>query len=90
MWEQGEDNLGLWSVFEKHDQNRNPAENLKIMGPAEAPVPRLKNEFRYQFLIKAANRKALNELLQQIRAFAIQRKWGATALVIDVDPLTLM
>jgi primosomal protein N' (replication factor Y) len=65
-------------------------ENLKIMGPAEAPVPRLKNEFRYQFLIKAANRKALNELLQQIRGFAIQRKWGATALVIDVDPLTLM
>jgi primosomal protein N' (replication factor Y) len=65
-------------------------ENLKIMGPAEAPVPRLKNEFRYQFLIKAANRKALNELLQQIRAFGIQRKWGATALVIDVDPLTLM
>jgi len=65
-------------------------ENLKIMGPAEAPVPRLKNEFRYQFLIKAANRKALNGLLQQIRAFALQRKWGATALVIDVDPLTLM
>jgi primosomal protein N' (replication factor Y) len=65
-------------------------ENLKIMGPAEAPVPRLKNEFRYQFLIKAANRKALNQLLQQVRAFAMQRKWGATALVIDVDPLTLM
>ena len=65
-------------------------ENLKIMGPAEAPMPRLKNEFRYQFLIKAANRKSLNELLQQIRAFATQRKWGATALVIDVDPLTLM
>ncbi len=65
-------------------------ENLKIMGPAEAPVPRLKNEFRYQFLIKAANRKALNQLLQQIRVFAMQRKWGATALVIDVDPLTLM
>jgi len=65
-------------------------QDLKIMGPAEAPVPRLKNEFRYQFLIKAANRKALNELLHQIRVFAIQRKWGATALVIDVDPLTLM
>jgi len=65
-------------------------ENLKIMGPAEAPVPRLKNEFRYQFLIKAASRRALNRLLQDIRAFAMQRKWGATALVIDVDPLTLM
>jgi len=67
-----------------------PPEKLKIMGPAEAPVPRLKNEYRYQFLVKAASRKVLNELLQSIRAFALEHKWGATALVIDVDPLTLM
>ncbi len=67
-----------------------PPEKLRVMGPAEAPVPRLKNEYRYQFLIKAVSRKALNELLQRIRTFALERKWGATALLIDVDPLTLM
>jgi primosomal protein N' (replication factor Y) len=67
-----------------------PPETLRVMGPAEAPVPRLKNEYRYQFLIKASSRKALNELLQKIRSFAAENKWGATALVIDVDPLTLM
>jgi primosomal protein N' (replication factor Y) len=67
-----------------------PPEMLKIMGPAEAPVPRLKNEYRYQFLVKAASRKVLNELLRSIRTFALEHKWGATALVIDVDPLTLM
>jgi primosomal protein N' (replication factor Y) len=67
-----------------------PPEKLRVMGPAEAPVPRLKNEYRYQFLIKAASRKSLNELLQKIRNFAAEHKWGATALVIDVDPLTLM
>ena len=67
-----------------------PPEKLRIMGPAEAPVPRLKNEYRYQFLVKAASRKALNELLQRIRNYALEHKWGATALVIDVDPLTLM
>ena len=67
-----------------------PPEKLRVMGPAEAPVPRLKNEYRYQFLIKAASRKALNELLQKVRNFAVEHKWGATALVIDVDPLTLM
>ena len=65
-------------------------EKIKILGPAEAPVPRLKNEYRYQFLVKAASRKVLNELLQRIRAFALEHKWGATSLVIDVDPLTLM
>src|SRR5437879_1067951 len=67
-----------------------PPEQLKILGPAEAPVPRLKNEYRYQFLIKAANRAALSELLHRARHFALDRKWGATALVIDVDPVTLM
>jgi primosomal protein N' (replication factor Y) (superfamily II helicase) len=67
-----------------------PPEKLRIMGPAEAPVPRLKNEYRYQFLVKAASRTALNELLRSVRAFAVKDQWGATALVIDVDPLTLM
>jgi len=65
-------------------------EGMKILGPAEAPVPKLKSEFRYQLLLKAANRKRLNEMLRQIQAFARERKWGATALVIDVDPLTLL
>jgi len=67
-----------------------PPEKLRVMGPAEAPVARLKSEYRYQFLIKAASRKALNELLQRIRWFALEHKWGATALVIDVDPLSLL
>jgi primosomal protein N' (replication factor Y) len=67
-----------------------PPEKLRVMGPAEAPVPRLKNEYRYQFLIKAASRKALNEHLQRARNYAMEHKWGPTALVIDVDPLTLM
>jgi primosomal protein N' (replication factor Y) (superfamily II helicase) len=69
----------------------NPApENIKVLGPAEAPVVRLKNEFRYQLLIKAASRKRLNELLNELRQFAAARKWPATSLVVDVDPITLL
>jgi primosomal protein N' (replication factor Y) (superfamily II helicase) len=72
-------------------QHLTPApENMKIMGPAEAPVPRLKAEFRYQLLIKSGSRKALNALLRRAQEFAREQKWGATALVIDVDPLTLL
>jgi primosomal protein N' (replication factor Y) len=67
-----------------------PPEGLKVMGPAEAPVPRLRNEFRYQLLLKAASRKKLNEVLQTLRRHALDRKWSATGLVIDVDPMTLM
>ena len=65
-------------------------EGLKLLGPAEAPVARLKNEFRFQLLIKAASRVKLNETLQAVRRFAIEKRWSATALIIDVDPLTLL
>jgi primosomal protein N' (replication factor Y) len=67
-----------------------PPENVRILGPAEAPVPRLKNEYRYQMLIKTSSRKTLNELLHGARRHALEKKWAATALVIDVDPFTLM
>ncbi|HUO31357.1 MAG TPA: primosomal protein N' [Bryobacteraceae bacterium] len=78
-----------WSTELGHILTPAP-EKIKILGPAEAPVTRLKNEFRYQFLVKAASRKALNELLRKAQDFARERKWSATALVIDVDPLTLL
>lgn len=65
-------------------------ENMKVLGPAEAPVPRLKNEYRYQLLIKAANRRVLSETLHDLRRYAVEQKWSPVALVIDVDPLTLL
>jgi primosomal protein N' (replication factor Y) len=65
-------------------------ENMRIMGPAEAPVPRLKAEFRYQLLIKSGSRKDLNALLRKAQEFGRGQKWSATALVIDVDPFTLL
>jgi len=67
-----------------------PPQELKILGPAEAPVPRLKREFRYQLLIKASNRTVLREQLNGLRHRAVDEKWPATALVIDVDPLSLL
>ena len=63
---------------------------MRVMGPAPAPVPRLKNEFRYQLLLKSSDRKKLNETLHTIRRFAAEKKWGATSLVIDVDPVSLL
>ncbi|MBI3698598.1 MAG: primosomal protein N' [Acidobacteria bacterium] len=67
-----------------------PPENVKVLGPATAPVARLKAEHRFQFLIKSSSRRTLAELLRGIRRFAEEYRWPATALVIDVDPLSLM
>jgi primosomal protein N' (replication factor Y) len=50
----------------------------------------LKNEYRYQMLVKAVSRARLNAFLGRIRKHAVDSKWPATALIIDVDPLSLM
>jgi primosomal protein N' (replication factor Y) (superfamily II helicase) len=65
-------------------------ENVKVLGPAEASVPKLKSEYRYQLLIKAASRAKLSEILHNLRRYARDRGWGPTALVVDVDPQSLM
>jgi primosomal protein N' (replication factor Y) len=67
-----------------------PPEGIKILGPSEAAVPKLKREFRYQLLLKSASRPALAATLHRLRQYAIEQKWPATALVIDVDPMSLM
>ena len=69
----------------------NPApEGLKVLGPAEAPVAKIKSEFRYQLLLKATDRKKLNMVLKDIHRWAAENKWRQGALVIDVDPVSLL
>jgi primosomal protein N' (replication factor Y) len=67
-----------------------PPEGMKVMGPAEAPVPRLKNEFRYQLLLKSAQRSTLRRSIDVLRKYTLDQKWPATAVTIDVDPLSLL
>ena len=50
----------------------------------------IEDEYRYQLLIKASKRHVLRETLRKLRKYAREAKWPATAVVIDVDPLTLM
>ena len=62
---------------------------LRILGPAEAPMVKLRTEYRYQFLMKSQEHKAIAELLTKARKYALEKEWPATALVIDVDPVNL-
>jgi primosomal protein N' (replication factor Y) len=65
-------------------------EGIKMLGPAQAPVEKLKTEYRYQLLLKASSRTKLNELLSKLRKYSLEQKWSPTSLIIDVDPLSLM
>jgi primosomal protein N' (replication factor Y) len=65
-------------------------EGIRVMGPAAAAMARIKNEYRFQMLLKAATRKRLNQVLGDLRRFAAAEKWNPTSLIIDVDPMTLL
>jgi len=60
---------------------------LRILGPAPAPLGRLRGEYRAQLLIKGNNRRKIREALQAALAARpeLQRR-----VVVDVDPLSVL
>jgi primosomal protein N' (replication factor Y) len=75
----------LSEYFSPHD-----GRGLRVLGPASAPLARLKREHRFQFLIKSTRRTLLTKLLSGAMAYAESRGIPAGAVNIDVDPLSLM
>jgi primosomal protein N' (replication factor Y) len=70
--------------------DRNKTNGLRVMGPAVAPLSRLKGDHRYHFVLKSASRPALNESLRKLVSFAAEQKIPRANLIIDVDAISLM
>ncbi len=75
--------LGKWFEKTRH-------EGIRVLGPAAAPILRLKRDYRYHFLLKAASREKLNTLLRAMLAYAAQQKIPRTQVIVDVDAIWLM
>jgi len=75
--------LGKW-----FDQTRH--EGVRVLGPAAAPIMRLKQDYRYHFVLKSPSREKLNATLRAMLAYAAQQKIPRTQIVVDVDALWLM
>jgi primosomal protein N' (replication factor Y) len=63
---------------------------LRVMGPASAPLARLKKEHRFQFLLKSPRRTVLTKLLSGALTFCDANEIPQTAILVDMDPLSLM
>ncbi|WP_298272954.1 primosomal protein N' [Geobacter sp.] len=61
---------------------------VEILGPAPAPLAKLRGRFRWQILLKAPHRSALHRLL--IRARREYAPPSGIRLHVDVDPMDLM
>jgi primosomal protein N' (replication factor Y) len=66
---------------------RREALELRISGPAPAPLERLKGRWRYQILLRAANRAVILEALE---ACVPERAPAGVQITADVDPQDLM
>jgi primosomal protein N' (replication factor Y) len=62
----------------------------RILGPASAPLARLKKEYRFQFLLKSPKRSVLTKLLTGALDYCEANEIPDTAVLVDMDPLSLM
>ena len=75
----------LSQYFSPHD-----GEKVRILGPATAPLARLKREHRFQFLLKSPKRSVLTKLLSGALAYCDAKEIPQTAILVDMDPLSLL
>ncbi|MGB9336797.1 MAG: primosomal protein N' [Candidatus Acidiferrales bacterium] len=65
------------------------SQGMKALGPAAAPLSRLRQEFRFQFLLKTPKRSILSQALAACIAYCEAHKIPETAVIVDVDPTSL-
>jgi len=75
--------LGRWFEKTRH-------EGIRVLGPAAAPITRLKRDYRYHFILKSPSREKMNALLRAMLAETAARKIPRTQVIVDVDPVWLM
>jgi primosomal protein N' (replication factor Y) len=75
--------LGKWFDRTRH-------EGVRVLGPAAAPIVRLKRDYRYHFVLKSPSREKLNGTLRAMLAHSAQLKIPRTQVIVDVDALWLM
>jgi len=72
---------GYFAPFEKR--------GVKILGPAAAPLARLRREYRFQFILKSPQRAAVGQALTGCLDFCATHEIPPTAVMVDVDPANL-
>jgi len=75
--------LGKWFEKTRH-------EGIRVLGPAAAPILRLKQDYRYHFILKSPSRAKLNALLRSMLVYVAREKIPRTQVIVDVDALWLM
>jgi len=69
-------------------QSRAGGSPVRVLGPAECPVHKLKDHFRYHFQLQSSDASAINRVLRE--ATAVSKPPSAVEFQIDIDPYGMM
>lgn len=75
--------MASWLDSRKHRE-------LKVLGPAAAALSKLRRDYRFQILLKSPNRRLLAQALEGCLAFCVETKIPESAVIVDVDPVSLL
>jgi len=65
----------------------NLAEKVEVIGPAEAPIARIRGKYRWQLLLKGEDIRMLHTLTRDILA---RSRGSGLDIKVDVDPVNFM
>ena len=68
----------------------NPDRKCRVLGPAPAPLSRLKGEHRFQILIKSRSRKDLRELADKALKAVTESGINLRSINLEIDPVSIM
>jgi len=60
---------------------------VEVLGPTPAPLARLRNRYRYRFVLRAVDRKPLRDALLAVARASVHR---LVRMAIDVDPVNML
>ena len=63
---------------------------VQVLGPALAPLARLRGRFRFQILIKGTHRLRLNRILSAVLEKLEAERFPMQRLIVDVDPISTL
>jgi len=68
----------------------NADRRLRILGPAPAPLARLKGEHRFQLLLKSRTRKRLREVVDVSMRQLVSDGLNLRSINLEIDPVSMM
>jgi primosomal protein N' (replication factor Y) len=68
----------------------NQARKCRVLGPAPAPLSRLKGEHRFQLLIKSRSRKDLREVADAAMRAVAESGVNLRSINLEIDPVSIM